>query len=292
MEGRAINQFDQKIRRTFERLLKTAQPSRERRHALVKILSREEGRLGEPDLGPAVLAFYRLPYERRTAEQFRRVFGVRPYPWLLGQFDLSFRTAVVSETKIFKTATSFRHLIRGAIEAPDELTSVDLLHLVVHRVTRPRIDQAATGIGIITFSRRWRDVAFFKFGSRHERFFDEFDEAIERAREEKAAFESTPHSFYQTETDSEIVADPEVTQTDLDWLKGLIHAFERGVRPPLYPLRRGPQVPSLLRLERLVRAAHQRFPLRYPPLEAVVLRSCKHYLDAYKQGGENARQTA
>ncbi len=292
MNKRVIDQLDLRTKKMFERLLKTSPPNRERRYAMVKLLLSEDSSMSREQLNLAIGSFYKLAYERRTAEQFRRTFAVKPYPWLLDQFSLSFRTAVVSETRVFRAATAFRHMIRNVLSVPEAISGVDVFHLVVHRITRPRIDQIAAGIGIRTFSRRWRDVSFFKFGSGFEEFFDKLDEAIEHAETNGADHESAPTSFYKMDSPSEWVADPEITQTDLDWLKNLLQAFDQNCRPPLYPLKRGPIVPTLIRMERLVREAHRRFPVRHGLLEEAVVRGCRHYLEAFKQEESNESKTA
>lgn len=281
MERLPIKQLDIRTYQIFEVLLKESPPSRDRKFALVKLLMQEESPLTRERLEHAVAEFYQLNYVRRTAGQFRRSFSVRPYPWLLNQFNLSFRTALVSEMKVFKTASTIRHLIRNVLEVPNEISSVDVLHLVVHRLTKPRIDQLDTGIGLETFCRRWRDVSFFKFGSRYEEFFDDLDSAILDSEQ------LTDHDGglfgISDETLDDTFTDPDISQTELDWFKDLIVAFERNHRPPLYPLQRGPQTPVVLRLEKLVRAAHSRYPLRHGPLEEAVARSCLHFLRLFKQ---------
>lgn len=292
MDTKPIIQLDLRTQVMFERLLKESPPHRDRRYALMKLLVDEKSPLPPEQLNEAIGAFYKLAYERRTTEQFRRIFGVKPYPWLLDQFSLSFRTAVVSETRVYKAASSFRHLIRNTIDVPDAISSVDLIHLVIHRITRPRIDQIATGIELSTVSRRWRDVSFFRFGSGYESFFDELDKAIEDSEISGLEQAGSSINFFKTDSPAPLVADPEITQTDLDWFKNILLAFEQNQRPPLYPLARGPKIPITLRIERLVREAHRRFPFRHGPLEDAVIRSCRFYLDALKQDQTNDRKTA
>lgn len=281
MDRLPIKQLDIQTRKLFEVLLKESPPSRERKFALVKLLMQEESPLSRESLESAVTEFYQLNYMRRTASQFRRSFSVRPYPWLLSQFNLSFRTVFVSETKIFKTASTIRHLLRNVLEIPNEISSVDVLHLAVHRLTKPRIDQLDAGVGLDTFCRRWRDVSFFKFGGRYEEFFDDLDSAI--LESEQLAGHDGGFFGISDETLDEAFIDPDVSQTELDWFKDLLVAFEHNHRPPLYPLQRGPQTPVVLRLEKLVRAAHSRYPLRHGPLEEAVVRSCLHFLRLFKQ---------
>jgi hypothetical protein len=264
----------------FEVLLKESPPNRERKFALVKLLLNEESSLPRERLENAITEFYKLNYDRRTSGQFRRTFAARPYPWLLNQFILTFRTAFVSETKVFKAASKFRHLLKNVLPVPNEISSVDVLHLVVHRLTKPRVDQLDTGIGLETFCRRWRDVSFFKFGSKYEKFFDDLDSAIIEADQ----LAESDGAFYETdENPEESFTDLEMTQTELDWFKELLAAFENNRRPPLYPLQRGPQTPVVLRLEKLVRAAHARYPQRHAPLEEAVARSCLHFLRLFTQ---------
>ena len=282
MDPVSIRQLDIRTKKIFELLLKESQPSRDRKYALLKLLMQEESPLSREDLNDAITSFYSLSYERRTARQFRRTFSVKPYPWLLTQFNLSFRNAFISEAKIFKTASSLQYLIRNVIEVPNDISSVDTLHLAVHRLTKPRVDQVAASIGFPTLSYRWRDASFFKFGNQFEGFFDELDKAIEQAENYRDNIDSGFFSL-SDESDDRDHHEPDITQTDLDWFKAILTALEDNLRPPLYPLQRGPQTPVLLRLEKLVRAAHLSFPIRHSQLESAVRRSCLYYLKRYNQ---------
>lgn len=283
MDRKKLENLELRIRHAFEVLLKTSHPRVEKRYSLVKIVVGEDTGLSRTEIERGITAFYKLKYERRTAEQFRRIFKARPYPWLLDQFYLTFRTAAVSETKVFKTAAALRHMLKNVIPVPEPIGSTEFLHLVVHKTTRPRIDQIAAGIGLRTFLGRWGEIARMRYGDTYDSFFADLENHLDEQTHSSPKDLTALSNFYRSDTQSELLADPEITQTDLDWFKGLIESLKAGQRPSLYPLKAGPKSATVYRIETLVRAAHTHYPFRHELLEQTILRVCHHYLAEFKQ---------
>lgn len=270
--------LDVRIRGEFERLLKCAVPRPTKRYHILKALLWENGPLPRHQLDRQIFQFFLLPYPMRTERQAAKLFKVRPYPWLMEQFVLNFSSGAVSETELAKAAGRLRHNIGNVLSPPEPIMTIDLLHLVVYRATHPRWDQKNSGLALKHFVDRWKFVSFQCFGDRYSDYFDVLNRRIDS--EELTAPEASPSEAKEVPPETTSL---NMTQTDLDWLKAILSALEGSRRPPLYPLSRGPQSPTIKRLEQLIRVAHSRFPERLPPLEEAVRRVSVTCLEAFDQ---------
>lgn len=279
----SICQLNIRVSHEFERLLKAAFPRAVKRHQLTKILQSETPGVSARDFERRILEFYKIPFQRRTERQFGRTIGVKPYPWLMGQFTLNFSNATVSETEMVKMASRLRHHIRFLMSPPDTITSVDFLHVVIHRTANPRWDQINTGIDLEIFADRWRKLAFLQHGDKYEDFFDDLDRKIDARYSEPFQ----PGEAVAPTHDVAPTTDLDLTQTDLDWMKEIIRTLDAGSRLPLYPLQRGPNSATVQRMEKLVRAAYRIFPLRHPQLEDVLNRACAKCLATFRQSADS-----
>ncbi len=286
-----IHHLDSRIREEFEHLLKTAPPRPLKSHQIAKTLKAEAPDRSKRDLESQIIGFYRLPYEHRSERAFYRMFAIKPYPWLMQQFVLNFSNAAVSETTAASSASRIRHHMKNLIQIPEAISSTPFIHAVVSRITNPRHDQINTGIALKHFVEAWHKLVFLRFGSKHEAFFKEFEVAIDYPE----ITGSIVMPGFVHETNDPTTIHLELTQTDLEWMKEILICLENGSKLPLYPLSRGPQNSLVTKLETLVRAAHESFPLRYSKLEETLQRVCFECLTAYRQtpktqGAENVQQ--
>jgi hypothetical protein len=296
MEQASVNPvfyLDLKVRREFERLLKDSPPHPLKSLQLRKLLLNDNSPFGAREIDGRISQFYSLPFERRTEKQAARLFKVRPYPWLMQQFLLDFSNACVSDTQMIKVAGRLCHQFCSVLTPPAEIATVGLMHSAVHRTTHPRTDQLSTGIDLEIFIARWETICFLRFGDRYQEFFEELKRLL--ARDLERGLQSALHSQKVIPKLANLIADTDLSgadlnlaQTDLDWLKLVIRALGRSECLPQYPLSRGPQNSTLLRLEQLVRAAQIRFPNRVPELEKVILRVCETCLKGFAQLSSSA----
>ena len=274
----ALCRLDAKVRLEFERLLKEALPSRLRLHQLVKTFQQEAPEFSYYEIESRLLELYQLPYDMRTGAVVRRKFEVRPYPWLVGQLLLNFSNAVVTETTKYKTATTLQHAITESLELPPPITSVAVLHEVVHRLVKPRSDQKKTGIRFDDFIERWRQVCFRKYGDLYDSIFTDLDHVAHEASSWSARIPMASPLLVEQELNP-----LEISQTDLDWMKVILEALEYGETPPEHPLSRGPQNPTLVRVETLVRTLRLVPDTKQAAIKSTVTRTCTTILKAYGQ---------
>ncbi|MBN8542365.1 MAG: hypothetical protein J0L82_18385 [Deltaproteobacteria bacterium] len=281
-EIESIHHLDLKFSLEFERLLKEAKPSTLRLHQLVKTFQLDVPHLAYHDIEGRLLALYDRKYRERTSSVVSKTFGFTPYPWLTGQLHLNFSNAVVSETKKYQATVNLRHAVTSRFELPDAMATTSLLHDVVHRLTRPRYDQKNSGLQFDDFVDRWRHVCFQRFGNLYDCAFDEINRTLIELR-------SRPMQLHHK---SPVVTDKalnplEVSQTDLDWMKDILRVLSDdglgGNSLPLYPLSRGPQNSTLVRVETLVRTLRVIPAHKHPPLKSAVVRTCSTLLKAFGQ---------
>jgi hypothetical protein len=275
-----LAELDQRITHELGQLLKSAHPSREKIHQLAKLLSREVDDRDFETIKRQVLAYYSCPFERRTAGQFMRTFGIKPYPWLHSQFLLNFCNAHVSETKIAKLAGTLRHYFLLTIEPPKEVAQTDFLHLTLFKLLHPRPEEKKSGFRLGDFIDCWDQTARSKWG---DKFNNYFESLAEDADVEYGAPISNPPIGRGSEAHDQ-ANDLEFTQTDLDWMKEILEAIASQRPPPQYPLSRGPNQPATRQLEKVVRAI---IKLKNGPkvilLSKAARELCTGYLDLYGQ---------
>lgn len=247
---RELQSLDRRVRYEFEHLLKKSPPRREKIHRLVKILKEENPSSMKNDLRERVIMYYEVPYQFRTSGQFLRTFGIRPYPWLLEQFILSFANAQPSENQLSKMASNFRFIFKSALRPPQEIIDIDFLYLVVYRTANPHWQQKSAGLDLSDLVECWREISFRKWGEKYQNYFSQLRALIR-------ALDGSSQSFFSDEDDrdklDEIERKPNLTQTDLDWMKNILSSMERGEVPPRYPLLKGPRIPQTRTLEKIGR---------------------------------------
>lgn len=275
-----LAELDQRITHELGYLLKGAYPSREKVHQLAKQLSREVDDRDFETIKRQVLSYFSVPFERRTAGQFMRTFGIRPYPWLHSQFLLNFCNAHVSETKIAKLAGTLRHYFLLTIEPPKELAQTDFLHLTLFKLLHPRPEQKKSGFRLSDFIDCWDQTARTKWGDKYN---DYFESLSEDADFDYGAPISNPPICRGSEA-QEQANELEFTQTDLDWMKQILEALDIQKLPPQYPLSRGPNQPATRQLEKVVRAI---IKVKTGPKAILLTRAaqglCTSYLQTYGQ---------
>lgn len=281
----ALSTIGERVTSDLTRLLKAARPSREKLYRLEKTL-KEESSGSQDQLREKIAKYYELPFEYRTKAQFRKVFGIDPYPWLHQQFVLDFSNAAVSETELSKLASNLRHLLKNEVQVivdlPDELLESDFLHLVLYKMVSPNSSHALGDVSLTAFLKVWERACFVKWGSRHEELFLILNEAarFEQLSGEKFdAFGLSP-GFELEESGFAM----DLSQTDLDWMKALIVELDLKKELSPYPLSRGPTRPVTRKLEKIARD-YNRFKGRpmAPVLEYAVRFLCEKVLSAYGQ---------
>ena len=273
-----IYHLDLKVRFEFGRLLKEARPSRLRLHQLVKTFQSERPDLSYADIERRLLSVYALSFDRRTTSTVERVFQTPVYPWLMGQLLLNFSTACISETVQYRSATTLRHMIEGTLDLPMRITEASLLQQVTHRLVTPRHDQISSGIGLDHFIETWAEVCFRRYGDLYGDLFGQLRDLVEQVR----GMPLQIHSKAVIATEQELNR-LQLSQTDLDWMKAVLMSFTVSERPPTYPLSRGPQTPTVRRIETLIRTLHVIPMTKHEPIRHAVIQTCETLLAAYGQ---------
>lgn len=232
-----LAQIDKKMDFEFSRLLKQAPPSREKAHQLLNLIARDFPELNEAKIRESIATYYRTPYELRTSAHFFNVFGIKPYPWLQSQFVIHFGNAHISDTKLFKLASNFRHIFNNTIHPPSELTQADFLHLTLYNLVKPRSDQKQTGIRLIDFVDIWERSAHYKWGAKYQSYFD----YIKRLLDFENDIISLAHSTILEPNSITNNTSIKMTQTDLNWMKDLLNALEKNDVFPRFPHSKGPR---------------------------------------------------
>lgn len=281
----ALSVIGERVTSDLTRLLKAAKPSREKRYRLEKTL-RDEVPGSDENLREKISKYYELPFEYRTKAQFRKIFGIDPYPWLHQQFVLDFSNASVSETELSKLASNLRHLFKNEVQvildAPDELLESDFLHLVLYKMVSPNSSHTFGELSLTGFLKVWERASFVKWGSRYEDLFLILNEAarFQHLSGERYQALGVPPGFELEESGFAM----DLSQTDLDWMKALIVELDLKRELPPYPLSRGPTRPVTRKLEKIARD-YNRLKGRpmAPVLEYAVRFLCEKVLSAYGQ---------
>ena len=281
-----IHFLDLRIRADLEQLMKSSPPSREKCFQLIKTLQSEGAKGSEYELQRKVHNFYKVEFERRTAGYFKRIFEIRPYPWLLNQFVLDYSNITVSQTTLLKIASNFRHAIRNVMSAPDLIVDTGFLHVVLHRLTHPRYDQKSTAYNFYDFVDRWQTCTRSKWGDQFDQFFKDIYEAIP---EDLKTNEPTAAAVGMATFENDKANEPDLTQTELDWMKTVIMAIHRGELPPQFPLSKPPKNPgprTLNKITRLMRIYKRKGNSALFDYESVLYTArdiCHKHLVAYNQ---------
>jgi hypothetical protein len=271
--------LDERLVSDLSRLLKTAMPSREKRFRLDKLLQTEvEG----ASYSERILQYYSIPFEHRTRNQFRKVFGIDAYPWLHQQFLLDFASAEISDTELSRIASNIRFYLRNELPLPKEIVEADLLHLVLYKMVSPGTVEGAERVGVASFLRTWRRVCFLKWGDRYEEVFGLFENELFDLSNRSFEYQSSGTAIGLDKDDQGFSMD--LSQTDLDWMKALLLALDCSADLPAYPLSRGPDRPVTRQIEKLSRSYNfrRKRPMA-PVLEYAVRFLCEKVLTAYGQ---------
>jgi hypothetical protein len=275
-----LAELDQRVTFELGQLLKEAQPSREKIHILTKQMERELQSTDFESIRGKIISYFNVRFERRTGGQFLRTFGMRPYPWLHNQFILNFSNAQVSDTKTVQLAGRFRHLFRATINPPKEIVETDFLHLTIYKLVHPRCEQKSAGLQLSDLLYIWNRTSQAKWGDKYNHFFKSLSEDLDI----EYGTPLTQPPITMGTTANEPANDLELTQTDLDWIKGILAALDKKYSPPKYPLARGPDKPTTRQLEKVVRLMNRFKQGPKALLLGHAARSlCTTYLKAYGQ---------
>ncbi len=273
-------EIDQRLRFELNQLLKDSFPNPLRIHQLTKLMCRETECQDFTSIKNKIIEYYKYPFERRTGGQFLNIFGIRPYPWLHGQFLLNFANAHISETKISKLASTVRHLIKFNSSPPPQIIDTNFIHLVLFKMLHPRIEEKTSGLNLRDFFNVWQKTSQAKWGEKYNFYFDSLKKVIIT---ESGAPDTRPPVSMGSLVDDQ-GNDLELTQTELDWMKNIIDSIEQRLQPPRYPISKGPNNPHTRHLEKVVRAICL---IKEGPsiilLENTAHKLCSDYLSLYGQ---------
>lgn len=240
--------LNQHILESLSQLLKRSYPNREKAHRLNKLLQSEKDGQTYEQLHSKILNYYHLPFERRTAGQFLKTFGIHPYPWLMEQFILNFSTAHIASNDLVKLSVKFRHLIKTSLDLPQELIDSNFIYLVLNQMTHPKGFSKTSGLTLTDFVRAWSRASQRKWGEKFNHHFAPIFEDLD-TWEYKSMSPTLSRGTLEDIDGNEM----DLSQTDLDWMKEILLCLKYRKTPPPYPLKRGPKHPPTRSLEKIVR---------------------------------------
>jgi hypothetical protein len=247
-----IEALKQKMPPLFFALQKSAMPNRCKANQLFRLIQAEVPGLPRSVIELKIANFYKIPFNRRTEVIFYQTFKVKPYPWLLNEFFLDLRKSTISETRVMKSAVYLQHLITTHIPAPTELIDPRLMHILVHRLVHPRWDESATCIELRDVITKWKQISFYKWGNRHDSYFEQ----LEKAMRGELTIEGAPESLPANQKAMPTVS---LTQTEINWIREILSKLAKTKVLPKYPLSAGPKNGFTRTLEILVRDWNQEF---------------------------------
>jgi hypothetical protein len=289
-KSQILGEISERFTLELARLLKESHPNALKKHILMKLVHLEVPHYFEDEIRSMITSYYAIAFERRTAGQFQRTFGFRPYPWLLSQFILDFSNAEISETNLARIASSLKFSLCTHFDPPREIGQVDFIHLVIYRLLKARSHKGSSLFDVQDFLAEWRKTSHSRFGDRFDQYFDELGDEVASAEH----IQSTSGPVPRGTAAGESAPDAELSQTDLDWLKSVLEALVSEQLPPKYPLSRGPQVKIITQIEHICRLLSK--PAKAEWREQVVdvaCKLCRSCLMSYNQmPSEELKQTS
>ena len=189
--------------------------------------------------------FFHTPRVDRRKSQLDIIF-LRPlHASLMEDFRLSFRTAEIAKESLREVASWASQIIRVSKKVDSPISSKEVLAETLTKITNPANGEKDENLEFEDFCEAWKRVVFKTYGTVHNAHFYDLLKELRwlKAESEKAALNDSV-SFRPTLY---------LTQTEIDWVQAVEKALTFDHKIPNFPLRKGPQKPRLIDLERAIR---------------------------------------
>lgn len=272
-----LRRVDLKLRGYFRDYLDTCYPSDPKVYQLVKCLQIEGPDVSELFFKNRIFEFYSLSKNNRTLENFEHIFRIKPYPWLIEQFSLSFQTIRHNDTKLFKIASNIFYMISPLFPALRSIADERTILLICNMLVKKNHFLPSRQKTLVDFLEAWRKMAFKTYGDRYEYYFKELIA--------QADFDYQVESIVNTNSTKPL---PQVTQTDLDWMQKILDSLVKRSSYPEYPLKRGPKSTQMLQIEKIVRTlnrttASETAKGKVEALERYLREVCTKYVHSFEK---------
>jgi hypothetical protein len=228
----------------FSNYIHLGNPNLIKRYQLAKLICYEKDVSIEMAINQ-VASFYQIPYRDRTDSRFHQHFSIIPYPWLVEQFLLNFKTIQQNETLIQRAVADVKFYFQQLEQTPPpELAHESiLLQSAFHALKKCWSSESS--LGLFDFLKSWKRQSFLNYGEKYEWYFEILFEEIEKTKLEDVTL---------TEIKKKTIS---LTQTEIDWLRSIKLELENKIHFSTFPLSTGPKKAVLIEIERITRTLNR-----------------------------------
>lgn len=235
--------FPRLIERNINSLIDEAYPNPVKAFHIYKSCRREDLWSGNFEgFSKCLQDFFSQPKSARRKGAFDRYLRKPMQPHVFNQFNLDFRTGMVSDKSIYDVASWAHHLIRVSRKTVSAVISLDILSKTIRNITNPGPLDKAENIEFEDFCSAWKKTVFKIFGKKHDAELNSILAELHLINIElKEVEKHSPQLVFPTVY---------LTQTEVDWVLAVKDAVSQNRLAPKFPLSRGPQKQALIDLER------------------------------------------
>lgn len=239
------NAFPTSLEEKINHLLHQAEPSPLKSFHLYKTCQSEDlWQESFEDFCDKIAAFFSIPSQKRKKSDLDQILD-RPLPkYLYSDFSLDFGNAMIDSFALAEIASWAHHLMRVRLKKDSAAISYQALQESLHRVTHPQPHEKVYTISFSDFCNAWKKTVHFLFGPSEEAISNAIIEELQGLYSAQRELETAPVAG------SSLRPTIYLTQTEIDWVEGILHAVEFEIAPPTFPLSRGPEKQRLCELAR------------------------------------------